>query len=84
MGIPRLDLGVAQMGDCRDQREAKPVAGRRSAARQPVEAAKDLVVLIGRNSRTTVLDGVIAAPPSPRNLIRILVPEGMCLIASSP
>ncbi len=45
MIIAELDFRIVQIGDCGNQWQAKAVAGRRSAAREPIEAAKNLVIL---------------------------------------
>src|SRR5713226_7794057 len=57
MIVAELDFRIMQIGDCGNQRQAKSVAGRRSAARKPVEAAKHLVILAEGYSGTVVFDG---------------------------
>src|SRR5258708_36027916 len=57
MIVAEPDFRIVQSGDRGNQRQAKAVAGLRSAAREPIEAAKNLVILAEGYSGTVVFDG---------------------------
>src|SRR5882757_806824 len=54
--VEQLDRSVMKLGDGGDRAEAKPVACRRSAALEPVEAPKHLGSLALRDARPAVCD----------------------------